>query len=145
VTKKDLRPLRILHVEDEENDAILLLKACERAKVPLQWHWSSSAEDAKAYLLGLDKYFDRAAYPLPQILVLDLKLRGSSGFEFLTWLRAQGSFMTLPVLIFTASLSREDKTRAMALGASCYFLKPTSFAALVQMVESLNIDGLRAN
>src|SRR5882672_5619245 len=52
VTKKDLRPLRILHVEDEENDAILLVKACERAQVPLQCHWLSCVEDAQAYLLG---------------------------------------------------------------------------------------------
>jgi DNA-binding response OmpR family regulator len=145
VTKKDLNPLRILHVEDEENDAILLVKACERAGLPLLWRRLASAEDAKAYLLGHEKYSDRANYPLPQLLVLDLKLPGAGGFEFLGWLRAQENFDALPVLIFTASLLREDKTRALTLGANSYFVKPTSFEALIQMVESLNLEGWRAN
>lgn len=145
VTKKDPNPLRILHIEDEENDAILLMKACERAGVPLHWHRMSSAEDAKAYLSGNQKYSNRTMYPLPQLLVLDLKLPGVHGFEFLNWLRTQESFAALPVLIFTASLSREDKARALELGANAYFVKPTSFEALIQMVESINIEGWRIN
>jgi len=145
VTNKDLQPLRILHVEDEENDAILLMKACERAHVPLQWNQVTSADDAMAYLSGEGRYSDRGRYPLPQLLVLDLRLPGTHGFEFLTWLRAQESFATLPVMIFSASLEREDKARAMELGASCYFVKPTSFEALLEMVEMLNVEGWRTS
>ena len=145
MTKIDLNPLRILHIEDEEDDAILFAKACERAGLPMHWHRLTSAEDAMAYLSGNEQFSDRANHPLPQLLVLDLRLPGVSGFDFLNWLRARENFVSLPVLIFTASLSREDKARALALGANAYFVKPTSFDALIQMVGSLNIEGWRAS
>ena len=98
-----------------------------------------------AYLRGEEGFSDRARYPLPQLLVLDLRLPGTHGFEFLTWLRAQEGFAALPVMVFSASLSREDKGRAAELGASCYFVKPTSFEALLEMVEMLNVEGWRTN
>jgi CheY-like chemotaxis protein len=135
VARKDSKPLLILHVEDDENDAILFQKACDRAGLPAQTHRVDSADTAKAYLLGEGIYADRVHYPLPQIVVLDLKMPRMDGFEFLKWLRGSEAFAKLPVLVFTASISREDKSRAMAEGASSYFVKPASFEALVKMVE----------
>jgi DNA-binding response OmpR family regulator len=67
--------------------------------------------------------------------VLDLKLPRVTGFDFLSWFRQQKEFLGIPVLVFTSSLSRDDKSRALAEGASSYFVKPASFEALVQMVQ----------
>ncbi len=135
MARKDHKPLLILHVEDDENDAILFRKACERAGLPAELQRVEAADYAKSYLLGEGIYSDRARYPLPQIIVLDLKMPRMDGFEFLKWLRNDERFAGLPVLVFTASISREDKTRAMAEGASSFFVKPASFDALVKMVE----------
>lgn len=137
VARKDSSPLLILHVEDDENDALLFQKACERAGLPAKVFHVEAAEKAMAYLLGEGVYQDRSLYPLPQIIVLDLKMPRISGFDFLKWLRQNENFASLPVLIFTASMSREDKSRAMAEGASSYFIKPSSFDALVKMVEGM--------
>ena len=90
-----------------------------------------------AYMLGEGVYSDRSLYPLPQIVVLDLKMPRMDGFQFLKWLRHTESFASLPVLVFTASMSREDKSRAIAEGANSYFIKPSSFDALVKMVEGM--------
>jgi CheY-like chemotaxis protein len=127
----------ILHVEDDENDAVLFAKACERAGLPAQVHRVEAADQAMAYLLGEGVYSDRAVYPIPQLVVLDLKMPRMDGFQFLKWLRQNEKFAALPVLIFTASMSREDKSRAIAEGASSYFIKPSSFDALVKMVEGM--------
>jgi CheY-like chemotaxis protein len=135
VARKDHKPLLILHVEDDENDAILFRKACERAGLPAELHRVEAADFAKAYLLGEGIYADRAHYPLPQIIVLDLKMPRMDGFEFLRWLRGVEIFARIPVLVFSASISREDKSRAIAEGASSFFVKPASFDALVKMVE----------
>jgi len=135
VAKQHLRPLTILHVEDDENDALLFARACERAAIPAILFRAHDGEEARAYLLGQGEYVDRLKFPLPQIIVLDLKLPNLDGFEFLQWLRQQAGFLTLPVLVFTASLSREDKARALAEGANSYFVKPTTFEELVHMVE----------
>jgi two-component system response regulator len=139
VARKDSKPLLILHVEDDENDAILFQKACEKAGLPAQTHRVDSADVAKAYLQGEGIYIDRVRYPLPQIIVLDLKMPRMDGFEFLKWLRHTEVFASLPVLVFTASVSREDKSRALAEGANSYFIKPASFEALVKMVGNFGI------
>jgi CheY-like chemotaxis protein len=134
VARKDHKPLLILHVEDDENDAILFRKACERASLPAEIFRVDAADHARSYLLGEGVYSDRARYLLPQIIVLDLKMPRMDGFEFLRWLRQEERFAGIPVLVFTASISREDKSRAIAEGASSFFIKPSSFDALVKMV-----------
>jgi len=143
VARIDHKPLLILHVEDDENDAILFRKACERAGLPAETFRVDAADHARNYLLGEGIYSDRALYPLPQIIVLDLKMPRMDGFEFLRWLRQEEKFVAIPVLVFTASVSREDKSRAMAEGASSFFVKPSSFDALVKMVAGFGqpIDG----
>jgi DNA-binding response OmpR family regulator len=135
VARIDLKTLVILHVEDDDNDALLLSKACERAGLPAELHRVPDGEQARAYLLGELEYADRVKYPVPQIVILDLKLPRLDGFGFLKWLRGEKTLTSLPVLVFTASMSREDKARAMAEGANSYFIKPASFEALVQMVQ----------
>jgi len=142
VARQHLKPLTILHVEDDENDAILLHKACERAKLPVLLCRVENAERAKQYLAGDGEFADRVRYPLPQVVVLDLKLPCMSGFDFLHWLRAQPGFVRLPVLVFTSSLSRDDQARAIADGANWYFVKPSSFEALVQMVGGFGFADL---
>jgi CheY-like chemotaxis protein len=135
VARKDSKPLLILHIEDDENDAILFLQACERAGLPAEIHRVVDADDAKSYLCAQGGYMDRSVHPMPHIIVLDLKMPRVDGFQFLKWLRGQEGFGGLPVLVFTASVSLEDKSRAFAEGASSYFVKPASFDALVKMVE----------
>ena len=139
MARQDAKPLLILHVEDDENDALLFQKACERAGLPAQVYRVDNADEAKAYLTGEAAYADRARYPFPHIVVLDLKMPRVDGFELLKWMRHTEPFAELPVLIFTASMSREDKSRAMAEGASSYFVKPSSFEALVKMVERFGV------
>ena len=103
MARKDSKPLLILHVEDDENDAILFQKACERAGLPAQIHRIDAADEAKAYLLGQGVYADRALYPFPQIVVLDLKMPRMDGFKFLKWMRNNETFAVLPVLVFTSN------------------------------------------
>jgi CheY-like chemotaxis protein len=139
VARKDGKPLLILHVEDDENDAILFQKACERAGLPARTFRVEAADVARDYLLGKGIYSDRVLYPLPQIIVLDLKMPRMDGFEFLKWVRHDERFAAIPVLVFTASISREDKSRALAEGANSFFIKPASFDALVKMVEGFGV------
>jgi len=131
--------LTVLHVEDDENDALLLRRACEWAGLPVQLQHVPDGDTAQAYLLGTGDYADREKHPLPHVVVLDLKMPRMDGFELLKWLRAQSGFGSIPVLVFTSSLSRDDKARALANGASSYFVQPATFEALVSMVGSFGL------
>ena len=69
-------------------------------------------------------YADRALFPLPSLMFLDLKLPYLSGFEVLAWLRAQPAFKESPVIILTSSPEARDQKRALELGAKAYMIKP---------------------
>ncbi len=131
-----MRPLKILHVEDSEEDAVLFGRACDASGLSSTCYTVRDGWEAVAYLEGAGKFADRNLYPLPDLIVLDLKMPGMDGFDFLKWLRQQAEFLSLPVLVFTRSTKEEDKVRAINQGASGYFVKPRDFATLVRLTES---------
>lgn len=131
-----MRQLKILHIEDCEEDALLFGRACEAAGLPAEFCTVRDGSEAVAYLDGDGKFADRGAYPLPDLIVLDLNLPGMDGFDFLKWLRGNTKFLLLPVLVFTESGSVEDKVRAIQEGATGYFIKPKDFDTLVRLAES---------
>lgn len=131
-----MRPLKILHIEDKEEDTSLFGRACDAAGLSTDLHAVRNGFEAVAYLNGDGKFSARSAHPLPDLIVLDLKMPGMDGFEFLGWLRAQATFVPPPVLVFTRSTSEEDKVRAIREGAAGYFIKPEDLAAYMRIAES---------
>jgi CheY-like chemotaxis protein len=131
-----MRPLKILHIEDSEEDLELFRRACETAGLPAVFHRVEDGSEAVCYLKGEADFNDRGKYPLPDLIVLDLKMPGMGGFDFLKWLRQEPEFSSMPVLVFTISEKAEDKARALAEGATGYFVKPKDFETLVRLAES---------
>ena len=132
-----MRRLIILHVEDEQEDAVLLRETCRAAGLPADVYEVPGGADAVAYLNGDDPFADRGRYPLPDVIILDLKMPGMDGFEFLRWLRNSSTFRSTPVLVFTQMASTADKARAMAEGATGYFLKPVDRGSLGRLTDAL--------
>lgn len=128
----------ILLVEDEPNDVLLMQRAFQKAKLfnPLQV--VGEGEVAVSYLSGESPYGDRGRYPLPALMLLDLKLPGMSGFEVLLWLRQQPGLKRLPVVVLTSSKENTDINRAYEVGANSYLVKPVAFDDLVNIMERLN-------
>jgi CheY-like chemotaxis protein len=135
-----MRPLRILHVEDNKEDLILFGRACDAAGLPAIFHPVEDGQEAIAYLRGEGEFGDRDEHPFPDLIVLDLNLPGMDGFNFLKWLKEESGF-SIPVLVFTVSGSAEDKAKALAAGAAGYFVKPRDFETLVRLAESFRQFG----
>jgi len=135
-----MRPLRILHVEDSEEDLILFGRACDAAGLSTVFHPVEDGQQAVAYLRGEGEFRDRNQHPFPDLIILDLNLPGMDGFNFLEWLKNESGF-SLPVLVFTVSGSAEDKAKALAAGAAGYFVKPKDFETLVRLAESFRQFG----
>jgi CheY-like chemotaxis protein len=131
-----MRRLIILHVEDNREDARLLARACEAANLQTDVYEVPGGGEAVEYLKGEKLYKDRKKFPFPDLIILDLKMPGMTGFDFLEWLRRDPRFVSLPVLVFTKSRDAQDKARALAQGANGFFVKPGDFASLVQLAES---------
>jgi CheY-like chemotaxis protein len=125
-----------LLVEDDANDVLLMRAAFDSLGVAAPME-VTDGEQAHAYLAGRDAYADRLRYPLPSVVLLDLKLPRKSGFEVLEWRQQQPALQQIPFIILTASNEVSDIRRAYALGANSYLVKPTGYGRLVDMVRSI--------
>ena len=130
-------PLAVLIAEDDPNDALLLNRAFKKAGVVGRIHVCKDGEDAQDYLRGDGDYADRNKFPVPKILITDLKMPRCNGFELLQWVRDHPECSVIPTIILSASPQEEDIRRGYELGANCYFCKPTQFAQLVELVEMI--------
>ena len=91
--------------------------------------------EAMEYLKGEGKFADRQAYPLPGLVLLDLRLPGLPGLEVLGWMREQPDFAKLPVLVFSSSDQDADVDGAYRLGANGYIVKPSAPGQLVEIMR----------
>jgi CheY-like chemotaxis protein len=133
-----------LLVEDSQNDVFLMQQAFKKAGLPNPIRVVSDGQEAISYLKGEGRYSDRAQYPLPMAVLLDLKMARMNGFEVLEWVRKQPNLKRVVVIILTASNRSSDADRAYDLGANFYLTKPGKFEDLVEMTKCLQ-DWLRLN
>ncbi|SRR5258708_29229696 len=130
-------PLRILVAEDELDDVLFLQRAFVKARVSPPIHFARDGREVMDYLLGKPPFDNPVEFPLPNLLLLDLKLPRISGFEVLEWLRGYPGLKRLLVVVFSASRGEEDVRRAYTLGANAYIVKPHEPEELVKTVERL--------
>lgn len=128
----------ILLVEDSADDVDLVRHAFRRAGVQALLQVVSHGDEAIAYLSGTGVYADRLTYPLPRLILLDLKLPRLSGFEVLEWARGNEETQYVPVVVLTSSDQHDDIRRAHKLGANSYLTKPVLREALVSMLSTID-------
>ena len=135
----------ILLVEDEENDAFFFENAMEKAGVANPLKIVTDGQQALDYLNGDGNFADRAKYPLPSLVFLDLKLPRAHGFEVLIRIRELPELRKLIVVILTSSVSEEDISKAYELGANAYLVKPSDTSKLVDIARSIKLFWLTHN
>lgn len=129
--------LPILHVEDSEEDVFLLQYAFRRAEITHPVQVASDGQEAVDYLSGAGKFSDRTEYPLPSLVLLDLKLPLKMGLEVLEWIREEPALEGLIVIILSSSIHEKDIHRAYALGANAFLVKPPDTGKLTDMCRAL--------
>jgi len=127
----------VLHVEDDANDVLLVQRAFRKCGAATVLNAVSDGDRAIAYLEGAEEFADREKYPLPQVVLLDLKMPRKSGLEVLAWIRGQASHKRLVVIVFTSSKHDQDINKAYDLGANSYLVKPVGFDSLFETVKSI--------
>lgn len=125
----------ILLAEDDPNDTLLIKRAFTKAGFGDLLKTVSNGKQAMEYLDGSAEYADRSRFPLPFLLLLDLKMPGTNGFEVLQWVRSQPELKRLLVVVLTSSNLQTDVDRAYELGANSYLVKPIEFNEMVNMIQ----------
>lgn len=127
----------VLLVEDSSDDADLIRHAFRKAGVGNPVVVVDDGDKAIDYLLGRGDYADRARFPLPRLILLDLKLPRRSGIEVLSALRSTEAVRQMPVIMLTSSSREDDIRKAYDAGANAYLVKPIGGDALVTMIHSI--------
>jgi CheY-like chemotaxis protein len=129
----------ILLAEDDPNDVLLIQRAFQKAGLKDVLKVARDGEQALDYLTGRGAYADRERFPLPFLLLLDLKMPGTDGFEVLQAVRAEPGLKRLLVVVLTSSNLQADVDRAYELGANSYLVKPVEFDEMVNMIHRFEI------
>lgn len=127
----------ILVAEDNADDVLLLKLACANAGLCHPVQIVADGSQAIHYLAGEGQFTDRTIFPLPCLLLLDLKMPGKNGFDVLSWIREQPFLRRLEIVVFSSSPDPGDINRAYDLGANSYAVKPNSTEELRRLVEGL--------
>lgn len=128
----------ILLVEDNQMDVVLTLDAFREAKLKNKIYVARNGIEALDYLFGNEKYADRVLYPLPNLILLDLKMPGIDGFEVLRQVKNAEKLKRIPVIILTSSKEEGDRTLSYDIGANSYLLKPVSFDGFTEVVRKID-------
>jgi len=136
---------RVLVAEDDPSDVFFLKRAFQMAGVPASLQFVRDGQEAIDYLDGENRFADRNTYPLPDLMLLDLKMPRLDGFDVLNWLRQQPGLKRLLVTVLTSSDQPQDINRAYDLGANSYLLKPHNAEHLSELVKQVERYWLEVN
>lgn len=132
----------ILLADDNPSDVTLTQRALRAANLPNAVHIVTTGQEVIEYLTGAvaaarSGVARFAGVRIPLLILLDLDLPDLTGFEVLEWIRTQETLAGVPVVIYTGSENVSDANRAMHLGANSYWVKPSSFQGLVNLMQLL--------
>lgn len=134
----------ILLVEDNPDDIDLTLRALKKSNILNDVVVARDGEEALDYLFGTGAHANEPM-PIPQVILLDLKLPRIGGIEVLRRLRANARTCFVPVVILTSSTEDRDLKRCYELGANSYVHKPVDFGQFVEATRALGVYWLALN
>jgi len=129
-------PRTILIAEDSPTDQLLLTNAYARTGLPHTLRFVNHGRAAMDYLEGKAPYDNRTEFPIPHLLVLDLKMDQADGFHVLRFMQ-MGGFKRIPVVVLSDSDLKVDRNYAKQLGAREYHVKPPRLDDTVQFFNDL--------
>ncbi len=127
----------ILLAEDDGNDIFLMGRAFDRAGVTNPLFVLRNGQQVIDYLAGVGEYAQRDKFPLPGLVLLDLKMPWMDGFDVLKWIRVRSQFDSLPIVVLTSSRLQSDIDKSRQLGVFDFRVKPREFSDLVLLLDDV--------
>jgi len=131
-------PSNILLVEDEEAHAELTKRAIRKAGNANRVDIVSNGEQALDYLYNRGPYADKEEYPVPGLILLDIKLPGIDGIDVLKAIKEDPDLKRIPVIMLTTSERDEDIVRSYEHYANSYLTKPVGFKAFEEKIVQVD-------
>jgi two-component system response regulator len=139
------RPAHILLVEDNRMDIELTLDAFRERKLRNTIHTATNGQLALDYLNGVGEYADRKRFPVPDLILLDLKMPVMDGHEVLRRIKLSQPLKRIPVVVMSSSREEGDLALTYDNGANSYLVKPVSFDGFLDVVARIDDYWLTLN
>jgi CheY-like chemotaxis protein len=133
----------ILYAEDDESYALLLECTLKQVGFSHTLRVVGDGSEAMKYLKGDGKYADRSQFPMPNVVLADLKMPRVNGFELLSWIRKSSPCPHVPVVVLTCSDEFREIQEAYRMGANSFLIKPPHVEDLKELLNMLNTFWLR--
>jgi CheY-like chemotaxis protein len=135
----------LMLIEDNEMDIVLTRDAFQEARLRNPIRVARTGEEALDYLFGKGDFQDRGKYPLPELILLDLKLPGIQGLDVLKEIKTHPKLKRIPVIILSSSAEEGDRAMGYDLGVNSYLVKPISFEGFLEVVGTIKEYWLTLN
>lgn len=135
----------ILLVEDEANDAELILAGLKRRNIPGEVVHLTDGDQFVDSLFFASLYASWREVKIPKVILLDLKLKTVNGLEVLRLLKADGRACTIPVVVFTSSQREIELVESYKLGVNSFVIKPTDAGEFMRIVGDIGHYWLKVN
>jgi two-component system, response regulator len=131
----------VVIVDDDPYDALLSEGVIDELRPRFPMQILTSGEDLVAYLQGEDLYQDRSRYPLPGLILLDLKMPKMDGFAVLEWLKSHPEHAEIPIVVLSGFVGMvEQVTKAYGQGAHAFLTKPVQLGDIQSILSLLKIS-----
>lgn len=127
----------ILLIEDNEDDIFFMRRALEKAGIECNLQVTEDGEQAIDYLSAAGEFRDRSSFPLPSLILLDLKIPKKNGFEVLEWIRNRPESAGLVIIVLSSSRHARDVAMAARLGANSFLVKPPNIDELSDAMRAV--------
>ena len=131
------QPITILMADDDPDDRLMTQEAFAECRLRNPLKFVTDGEELLDYLNRRAPYDDDQAYPMPGLVLLDLNMPRKDGREVLREIKADPRLQSIPVVILTTSKAEEDVVRSYKDGVKSFISKPVTFAALIDVVQTL--------
>ena len=131
------QPITILMADDDPDDRLMTQEAFAECRLRNPLKFVTDGEELLDYLHRRPPYDDDQAYPMPGLVLLDLNMPRKDGREVLREIKSDPRLQSIPVVILTTSKAEEDVVRSYKDGVNSFISKPVTFAALIDVVQTL--------
>ena len=129
--------ITILMAEDDADDRLMTREAFQECRLGNPLQFVADGEELMDYLKRRGPYADAVRFPMPGLILLDLNMPRKDGREALREIKADPALREIPVVVLTTSKAEEDVANSYSDGANSFITKPVSFAALIEVVQTL--------
>ena len=124
----------ILVIEDNESDVYLLERALHQQDLHFELLHLLNGGDVLAFIRRQGAF---ANAPIPDLILMDLKLSKYGGERLLPEIRSTGKFGSVPICVWSCSPARPDDATLTGLGVCGFIVKPSGLDQFMQIGETI--------